>query len=79
MESSEQSGSAETDGDEAYALVASAMELSFVAARERHPELSRDELFVALLLLKDRLLEQHLLPDELAPELRKIALKLYEI
>lgn len=68
----------ETD-EEAYADVASAMELSFVAARERRPDLTREELFVALLLLKDRILEQHLPPSSLPPELATLARKLYSI
>jgi hypothetical protein len=69
----------ELEGEDSYAEVASAMETAFVAARDRRPGLTRDELFVALLLLKDRILEQHVLPDELAPELAPIARRLYSI
>jgi hypothetical protein len=67
------------DGDEVYAEVASAMELAFVAAYERRPELSKEELFVALLLLKDRILERHVSPEELQPNLASVARKLYSI
>jgi hypothetical protein len=62
-----------------YALIAEAMEGAFLDACRQRPELSLEERFVALLLLKDRLLEQHLPPDALAPELGDIARALYDI
>lgn len=65
--------------DEDYALIAEAMESAFVDACRRRPALTAEERFVALLLLKDRILEQHLPPDALAPELAAIARALYDI
>jgi hypothetical protein len=69
----------EDDVDEAYAEVASAMESAFLSARTRRPQLTVAELFVALLLLKDRILEQHIMPDSLPPELAEVARRLYGI
>src|SRR5512144_2284793 len=65
--------------DDAYAEITSAMESAFVMARLRRPNLSLGELFIALLLLKDRLLEQHISVDGLPPELAEIARQLYSI
>ena len=47
--------SSEEDVEEAYAEVAFAMERAFIDACDRRPDLGREELFVALLLLKDRM------------------------
>lgn len=65
--------------DEAYATVAHAMECAFFESSARRPDLTREELLVALLLLKDRLLESHLEPSTLAPEMRKVARSLYAV
>ena len=67
------------DPDESYAEVAHAMESAFVAARDQRPHLTVAELFVALLLLKDRILEQHIAPEALPPELARVARDLYGI
>jgi len=55
------------------------MERAFVAAWRRRPDLSGEDVFIALLLLKDRILERHIRPEDLAPELRSLARELYEI
>jgi len=73
------SGMHVTDGDEAYADVTAAMEDAFVAACRRRPDLTLEERFVALLLLKDRILERYLEPDLLAPELAGVARRLYRV
>lgn len=65
--------------DEAYAEVTSAMEDAFIKARQKRPHLSLGELFVSLLLLKDRIIEQHLPIDTLPPELVDLAQQLYNI
>jgi hypothetical protein len=65
--------------DEGYAEVTAAMESAFVAARARRPHLTPAELFVALLLLKDRIIENYLPVESLPPELTTIARDLYGV
>ena len=72
-------GSDSREQDEEYAEIAAAMEVAFVEACGRRPSLTREQRFIALLLLKDRILERYLVPDTLAPELALVARKLYQI
>ncbi len=67
------------DQEELYAEVTVAMERAFESVRDNLPELTADELFLALLLLKDRILEQHLDSTELSPDMAPLARRLYEL
>ncbi|HZU97579.1 MAG TPA: hypothetical protein VFF73_12845 [Planctomycetota bacterium] len=67
------------DQDERYAEVTVAMERAFESVRDNFPELTADELLLALLLLKDRILEQHLDSAELSPAMAPLARRLYEL
>ena len=67
------------DQDERYAEVTVAMERAFESVRDSFPELTADELLLALLLLKDRILEQHLDSTELSPVMAPLARRLYEL